>query len=280
MKPTLEFSAALLDNRAAFSDPFFQRFTLREHPVALTETITKPYVFPTLYKNVRCAIGIFTCDRRAAKALLASPKLKPVPVPGGRSLVIFSCYEYRQVMNVPAYNEIAMTIPVLNGGLALPLLPMLIPGYPGFGYHVFHMPVTSRENTLRGQKIWGLPKVPHTIDLSEEDDHVVTVAADENGAEYFRLRVPMQGASKHFKVANYLYSVRDGELVRAQTSFENDFTVTKSMARLFSRGSGESPLTLGTGSYAEKLRRLDIDPQPYETRYTPSMNAAFAWPEG
>src|ERR1039458_8681709 len=79
MKPLLEFSAPLLDNRARFIDPFFQRFTLRPRtpPIALTETITKDYVFPTLYRDVRCAIGIFTCDRQAERGVLASPALRP-----------------------------------------------------------------------------------------------------------------------------------------------------------------------------------------------------------
>jgi hypothetical protein len=30
---------------------------------------------------------------------------------------------------------------------------------------VFGMPVTSRENQLRGNKLWGLPKVTQQIDI-------------------------------------------------------------------------------------------------------------------
>jgi len=31
--------------------------------------------------------------------MMPHPSMKPVKMPGGRSVVLFSCYEYRNVMN-------------------------------------------------------------------------------------------------------------------------------------------------------------------------------------
>src|SRR4051794_23739281 len=136
MTPTTDINPTLLDNTAAFRDPFFQRFSLRRapNPLALTDTISKDYLFPTLYADVTCAIGIFLCDYEAARALLPHPAMRPVRMTLGRSLVAFSCYEYKNVLGVAPYNEIAMTLPVMVGTrFNPPVLPMILSGMPGFG---------------------------------------------------------------------------------------------------------------------------------------------------
>ena len=105
-----------------------------------------------------------------AAAMMLHPAVKPVRMTRGRSLVAFSCYEYRNVLGVAPYNEIAMTIPVLvDPGISVPVLPMIWDGFENFGYHVFSMPVTSLENQLRGLRIWGLPKVVQRIDIDVVD---------------------------------------------------------------------------------------------------------------
>ncbi len=284
MKPTLQYEAPLLSNEDRFQDPFFRRFALRPAaaPLQLDEAIAKDYRFPTFYADVTCAIGIFLCDYEAARAMLPHPAMRPVAVPGGRAVVTISCYEYRNVMNVPPYNEVAFTIPVLmNAPLSVPLLPLLWGGYPGFGYYVFHMPVTSLENRIRGNRIWGLPKVTEEIDVREEDGDCVTDIRDEQGRRYFSLRVPTEGKPTEFDVAAWLYSRKDGELLRAQTNFKARFAVRKYMSRLWSRSARPERefLTIGEGGIADRLRALQIDPHPFQFRFARGMNAAFDLPD-
>ena len=116
MKPNFDYGDPLLKNEAKFRDPFFRRFHLREAPVPfqLDEKISKSYLFPIFYADVTCAMGIFMCDYDKAQAILPHPRIKPVKMTKGRSLVLFSCYEYKNVMNVKPYNEIAMTIPAVS----------------------------------------------------------------------------------------------------------------------------------------------------------------------
>ncbi|MFL5349462.1 MAG: acetoacetate decarboxylase family protein [Hyalangium sp.] len=284
MKASQEVSAELLDNAARFRDAFFQRFSLRRapRPLQLTDAISKDYLFPTLYADVRCTIGIFHCDYARAKALLPPPAMAPVRMPRGRALVAFSCYEYRQVLGVAPYNEIAMTIPVMVGTrLNVPVLPMVFSSLPGFGYYVFGMPVTSRENQLRGNKIWGLPKVTQDIDIEERDGDCVTVAYGADGRACFELRVPMSGKPKQFDVSANLYSLLEGKLLRSRTSFQGTFRVTPHMKALARRGlrPDRTYLTLGEGPEAAALRNLDIEPHPFQFRYAPSMNSAFDLPD-
>lgn len=291
MQANDQFSADLLDNESLFQDAFFKRFELRHRPTPLnlTDDIAKDYRFPTFYGDASCAIAIFHCDYAAAKAMMPHPSMEPVKMTKGRSLVIFSCYEYRNVMNVAPYNEIAMTIPVVvNGAMNAPVLTMLLGDkLKNFGYHVFHMPVTSLENRIRGRKIWGLPKTLENIHIENKHDWVSVKASVGNEAPYFQLNIPATGSDQSFDVSSNLYSVLEGHRLKSETHFKGTFAINKNLSTLLQRAAitsdqgfenTGSALQLGEGEVADRLRKLKIEAQPFQTRYTASMNACFDLP--
>ena len=282
MKPNTFLDSSLIENGGSFTDPFFQRFEPRPAPapLALRDGVSKTYNFPTFYGDVTCAIAIFLCDYGRAEAIMPQPSMKPVKMPGGRSVVLISCYEYKNVMNLAPYNEIAMTIPIMvNAGYVPPLLPLIM-DFKKKGYYVFSMPVTSLENQIRGAKIWGLPKIVEEIDISTEGSHCTTIARDENGEVYFELTVPKTGSIKHFDETGYVYSMLDGQLVKSQTNFKGDFTVDTNPSLLWKKGQrAETPvLKLGTSSRAENLKALQIEEVAFQFRYAESMNSCFDLP--
>ncbi|MBL4587367.1 MAG: acetoacetate decarboxylase family protein [Flavobacteriales bacterium] len=280
MKPDFNITSEIPDNAAEFNSPFYNRFTLRKNtqPLQLSNLVSKDFQFPSFYQNVSCGIGIFMCSYAEAQNVLPHPSMKPVKMPSGRAVVIFSCYEYRNVMNMKPYNEIAMTIPLLmDPTFSIPVLPLVSKAFKNFGYHVFSMPVTSEENRLRGTKLWGIPKVTERIDIEQKDGFSTTVAFDENEKEYFRLKIPMQGKPESFDETGHLYSIRKGEIIKAQTNFMGDFKVNKNMGLLFNKGkeSADPLLTLGDSPRAEILKRLEIEESVFQTRWCPSMEASF-----
>lgn len=282
MKPNYHIEPGLVDNQSQFDHAFFQQFKLRhaDSPLMLRDDINKDYLFPTLYGNVSCAIGVFLCDYDKAQAMLPHTKMKPVAMPKGRALVTFSCYQYKQVLGLPGYNEIAMTIPVMVDPLVnIPVLPMLLQGFKKFGYYVFHMPVTSEENRIRGNQIWGLPKFVETIDIQETRQFSTTQACDEAGNNYFSLTVPTTGKATAFDVTSNLYSRLNDALLQSETRFKGTFNLNKYSNRLWKTG-GEDPgmLIIGEGPNGDMLRSLDISPQPFQFRYTANMNACFDLP--
>lgn len=274
----------LLDNEEQFKHPFFKRFELRHAaaPLDLGRGIYKNYLFPALYGDASCAIAIFHCDYEAVRAQIPDARIEPVKMSRGRSLVVFSCYEYRTVRGIRPYNEIAVAIPVVKkGSLNLPVLTMLLADrLSGFGFHVLHMPVTSEENRIRGVKIWGLPKALERIDIEVRNGLSLTEAYDESESPYFRLRVPVDGTKTHFDLRSSLFSYLGGELLRSTTEFEGDYKVHKAMKTLYRRGlRPQSPcLELGEGGMADRLRALKIEAQPLEFRYAAHMNASFDLP--
>ena len=282
MKPNTHVDDALVDNAAQFTDPFFGRFELRPapEPLQLADGISKAYSFPTFYADVMCAIAIFMCDAGRAQAILPHSSMKPVRMPGGRAVVLFSCYQYRNVMNLAPYNEIAMTIPIMVGaGYAPPLLPLVM-DFKKKGYYVFSMPVTSLENQIRGEKIWGLPKIVEEIEISTEGSHCRTVARDRDGEAYIELSVPKAGSKKHFDEAGHVYSMLDGQLLKSRNNFKGDFNLNTNPSLLWKKGQrAEVPaLKLGSSRRADALRDLKIEEVAFQFRYAESMNCSFDLP--
>jgi len=284
MKPTFTFDESILNNDDKFADKFFKRFKLRHapEPILLKDGIRKNYRFPTFYSDVTCAMAIFMCDYEKAKDIMPHPKVKPVKMTLGRSIVAFSCYEYKNVMGVPPYNEIAMTIPVLVDPQAdIPVLPMVMSNlFKEFGYYVFSMPVTSYENQLRGNNIWGLPKVTQDIEIYEEDGDCVTVAKEESGEEYLRVRVPMEGNAESFDVKSNLYTRLGDRFLQSETNFKATFRVNKNMGLLLKKDAepDREYLWFGNSPSARILNELDIERQPFQLRFARGMNSCFDLP--
>lgn len=283
MKPTFDIDEALLDNATDFDNDFFKRFALRhaKTPLQLSPNISKNYLFPTLYGDVTCAIAIFLCPYERAAALMLDPRIKPVRISRGRAAVAFSCYEYKNVLGVAPYNEIAMTIPVMvNPTVNIPILPLVTGLFRCFGYYVFSMPVTSLENQIRGHKIWGLPKVVQEIDVVEDGNDCVTTAKEASGETYFELHVPMGGTPTDFDVSSFLYSRLDNALLQSKTCFQGRFNVTKHMELLFKKDAkADRPyLKLGDTPSGRMLRDLELEEQPFQLRFARHMSSCFDLP--
>lgn len=286
MKPTLEVPAEMLENKDEFNNDFYRRFTLRHapEPLALTEEVSKNYLFPTFYGDVTCAMAIFLCSYEKAAGLIAQklgPGVRPVKMTRGRALLAFSCYEYKKVMGVAPYNEIAAAIPVMvNAGFSPPVLPMVADRFKRFGYYIAAMPVTSKENQIRGNKIWGLPKVTQEIDIRREGRDCVASAFEEDGREYLKVVIPMDGKPTDFDVTSNLYSRLDGRLLQSETNFRARFNVTKHMKMLFLKGAtpDRKYLTIGDSPSADLYHDLEIEPHPFQFRYVEGMCSCFDLP--
>ena len=289
MKASKNIPTELLDNEnsPAFQNEFFNQFKLRyaDEPIKLNESEQRNYKFPTFYGEVNCSIGIFLCSYKKAEELLAAQlntKVKPVKATKGRAIVAFSCYEYKNVMGVPPYNEIAVAIPIMvNTKFNPPLLPMLIDSFEHFGYYIAAMPVTSFENQLRGNNIWGLPKTTNDIEIVSNGDYSVTQVYEADSSELsISLKLPKTGKATNMNVKSNLYSKLNGNILQSETNFSSVFNIEKNMNLLLQKNkkSDFEYLKLGKGKVAEMLRELEIEDIPFQTRYTKGMSSCFDLP--
>ena len=275
MKVLEKFDGSLLSNGDKFQDPFYKRFQLKKRKVRLTASMEKEYDFPTFYGDVTCAQAIFLCSYSAAQLLMPHPAVKPVRALKNHAVMAVSCYEYKNVMGIPPYNEIAFTIAVDVEKKKSPvLLPLMRNSYSG--YFVFSMPVTSRENCLRGNNIWGLPKVTQEINIGVSDGETF-VTAFEGKTEYFRLRVPMIGKPTSMDETTYLFPKINGVVHRAETNFMGDFLIQKNLGVLLNPGKKPAKpyLTIGDTACGRVLKNLQLSPMPLQLRYVEHMAACF-----
>ena len=271
-----EFDKTLLQNEEKFSDPFFKRFNLKRRKIKLGDIMEKEYAFPTFYGDVTCAQAIYLCSYDKALALMPHSKIKPIRMPGGRAVLAISCYEYKNVMGVAPYNEIAFTIAVDVDKAKSPMLMPVLKN-TNSGFYVFSMPVTSRENCLRGNYIWGLPKVTQKIDMSSEGEECIIKAYEDDGTEYFSMKVPKGGKLKEFDTTTYLFSQLNGKILKAETNFKADMNINMYIKTLLSKKAKPEKefLYLSDSKSGSALKALDISPLPLQFRYGEHMNSCF-----
>jgi hypothetical protein len=276
MKVLNEFDNTLLQNEDKFTDEFYKRFQLTKRKIQLGDVMEKEYSFPTLYGGVTCAQAIYLCSYEKALALMPHKKIKPVRMPGNRAALAISCYEYKEVMGVPPYNEIAFTIAVEVDKEKSPVLLPLLKN-TNSGFYCFSMPVTSRENCLRGNYIWGLPKVVEQIDIYSDGDDCVIKSYEADGTEYFSLRVPKSGKPQEFDATTYLFSKLNGKILKAETNFKATMNINQFAKTLLFKSAKPKKeyMKIGDTKSGQLLKSLDISPLPLQFRYAENMTSCF-----
>ncbi len=274
MKILNDFDNSLLANDSMFTDDFFKKFKLRKRKVQLGDQMEKEYSFPIFYSDVTCAQAVFLCSYDEALKLMPHEKIKPVRARKDRALLAISAYEYKNIMGLPPYNEIAFTIAVqADNPKNTGLLPIIPKNYSG--YYVFSMPVTSRENCLRGNNIWGLPKITQEIDINGFGSEVVITCREADEGEYFRLRVPKAGSPTHVEETTYHYTKLNGKIRKSRTDYTGDFYITKNRSVLLNPDVVPEKLylTFGDTPCGNAIKDLKIDPKPLQLRYVEHMNS-------
>jgi len=279
-----EIPEGLLDNARDFETAFFKRFKLRHapEPLQLSEKTTKNYFFPTFYGNVTTTVAMFFCSLDEASKLMPSPAMKPVSMGRGRALVMFSSYQYNRILGIGPYREIAISIPVLVGAeQGAPAYPLIAADYPGLGFYVLSMPVTSLENKIRGRKIWGLPKDVEQIDFTADAQGYLTVATNGAGNKYLEFYVPFVGDETRIARTYQVYTMLDGRILKSSSTSDGVFLVHRSMSALFFKNlaADREYLKLGEGEMAEKLKRLRIEKRPFQLQFSRDVSSAFDLPD-
>lgn len=272
------------ENYKVFTDDFFAPYKSKQtdYTLQLTDQITKTFKFPTLFKGTENGLGIFLCSYDKLKKHMPHPDMDPVRMPMGRAVFAISCYKYTNIQEMMPYNEISFTVPVvMKGALNIPLFTMMAKNlYSSFGYYVFSMPVNSAENNIRGNKIWGLPKFNTEIDITNKDGMFSTRIFDGD-KPYIELSYPTAGSNKHFNESISILSVKEDKLLKAGVTYKGDFKVNTNLAIAFNKIKlDDSPyIKLYDTARGNVLMNLEIEPMPFQTRYSSSVLSVLNLPE-
>ncbi len=283
MLPLLEIPKSLISNQHLFTDAFFKSYPLRPSPQDLTlpDGRCRNYQFPTYFDKVQFSAGVFLCDYEQAVKHMPNSDTKPVSALGKRAMVVVASYQYRNIHQMKGYNEVLVMIPVIHKGVSVPLLPPLIPNYPGAGYYIIALPMTSLENMLRGQQLWGLPKTLHEVAIDAPESSCVTQIKSEGELDFI-LRIPMHGKTKKTNQKSRVFSIKDNNKIQFKTHFKGvsqNTTNWNVLIRPKKVAKDLRYLELGDSPLAETLKTLKINPVPFQTRYCNDLKSCLFLPD-
>jgi hypothetical protein len=223
-------------------------------------TEQEPVRLPLAYHDTAVASSYHLASAAAVAEALprraGRPLLRPLPGPGGRTVVAVHAFRYRTVTwsgaggtshTLAPYGEVGVTAGVLAGPAARG------GARPASGGYVLQLPVTSREARDLGRQEWGLPKWLADMDFLDAPGRQ-RVRLAEDGVEVLTHTVRAGGPALHGSRSRTLWSVRDGLLLE---------TTVAVLARWQARpGAGGAHLSLGAHPVADALRALDLSPAP------------------
>lgn len=248
--------------------PFLNGIHQTELPMLEFDRMGK---LPVFYYDNTSITAAFTASTKAVKALLPDPDMHPVELFPGRTVVTFSCFEYRDT-DIDPYNELGIGFLISYGKKRLPGLPLL-KGLISkqFEAFVWQLPVTTEIARWGGVELYGFPKFIADIDFARHDkttsirlavdgNHILTLEGKnlKTGSNASNLRY---GAYSTMNGISLCANVYTHPLAYAQTLMPNAAT-----------------LELGTHPIADALRKLKLSKRPVMYQYCPQNELVLFGP--
>lgn len=208
--------------------------------------------------------------------VLTPERLRVVEVVPGYSLVGVNCFEYLRT-DIGPYNEVGVTWPVVPAwGLRslppVPLLPVLFGrAWPGLGWWLHRLPVTTATACNLGKTVWGFPKFVAAIDFAWSGSKRTCTLA-EGGQDILQMTVDTRMAALPRRFAERSYSQLGSDLMETDIEFD-----VAGMSRLL--GLGEFRLDLGPHPVGRELADFIVaGARPLGVQWFPVWRAVLPGP--
>jgi hypothetical protein len=222
---------------------------------------------PIRYFETSVMGAAFPASSARLQQLTPEP-LRVVETWPGQAPLAIMCFDYTRT-TVGVYGEVAITWPVVDSRRKPPpLLPLLLENrWPGLGFWVHHLPVTTEIACWAGRTLWGYPKFVGAIDFEWRDATRVCTLR-EGGEDILELSVGTRMRAKPQRFDVCTYSVLDRELLETRISVD-----AVGMRKM--RG-GEAQLALGPHRIGREIAELGVNlARPVEVRWFPVWRAVL-----
>lgn len=200
--------------------------------------------------------------------LLTPRQLQLAEIWPGRSAVGIICFDYVR-SDIGPYGEVAVAWPVVHAHRPPPpLLPILAETrWPGMGWWVHRLPVTSPIANEAGRAHWGYPKFVADIEFGWDGSRR-SCTLSEGGAEILRLTIDTRMAAVPRRFPLRTWSQQGGELLH--TTVDVDAVGLRRMMR------ADVELALGPHPVGRELEELGLDrSRAVEVRWFPVWRAVL-----
>jgi hypothetical protein len=212
---------------------------------------------PILYRRLDAFFALYGADAGAVRAVLPSPRLRPVPVWPGRVALTLNAFNYYDT-DIGPYGEFSVGVPCRTMHLSKNIL----------GVFVLRLPVTSELALEGGKLLWGYPKFLCSMDFqSSAAEHRVRLS--QEGRLILDLRVARSGPGLGLSPTLNTFTVKDGDLIRTSIAGQGVY-------RAMPQGLAE--LATGPEEMGVQLSRLGLGARPLVTGEM--LDGRMVLPEG
>lgn len=213
---------------------------------------------PILYFRDDLFAIFVPCSLARVREILPTDRLKPVSLGGGRAVVGFGAFNYIDT-SIGPYGEVGVIIPVIYDRTSPPLIPLLLETwYPGLGFLVMHLPVTTLLARDGGRMIWGYTKFTSRMHFTNTPERI-TCELSEGGKDILRMTMRKRGILRRDNRPLITYSVLNRELLRT--------TVLTQAIYLLCFRPGNAEVVLGEHPVADTIRALEPGKRPIQSRF-------------
>jgi len=209
----------------------------------------RAFRLPVFYYDVTAIMAGFLTPLEKVRALLPSPRMKPLRATPWHAVTVVSCFEYRDSDAGP-YNEVAIAFPFTLDKPAPLLTGLLGEIRRGPLAYVYKLPVTTEIAYQFGVDFYNYPKFLASIDftrdgewircrLAEGDRHILTLSAR---------RLPVKPSPR------WLFhgiTTRDNRILRSEV-------VVNVGSQAVSRNPAHIRLDIGDHELGRELRQLHL----------------------
>jgi hypothetical protein len=234
---------------------------------------------PNFYYENTKVTAIYTADIDRLRELLpdaVEEHSKPIQIWPGRGLVALTAYSYHYCDN-DTYNEISLAI-VTNAPDSSNLGPFSLVSQAmdkNFWGYVLKLPVDTELAKVRGVVGYNLPKWVTGIEYRVTPESIVFEVADAaTGRTDFVLETAkLEDVSEEPSLVtnSFVNLDRNNELTTG-------YAVSRQLSYASSMDDGDVSLVLGSGSFSEYLRSLDLG-EMVRYDYVPDFQSALYAPE-
>jgi len=202
----------------------------------------------------RVAAAVFNIPLENARQSIGGDTLRPVQLPGRRSLAVLSIFEYFESPLGP-YNEVSVGIVVQSKVGFGPFSALdLLSSRPDTGAWMLEMPVTSEKARRYGVELFGYPKTVASIDV-QYSSNICLATVHEDHRPLLRVRLRCRRGLKLPVPWLVTYSQKSAEVLRTRIKTEWKVTLAPGAGSQFEITALDHPLS-------QKLLGLGLSKSP------------------
>jgi len=204
---------------------------------------------PVFYYDVTTVIAGFLTPLERVRALLPSPRMKPLRATPWHAVTIISCFEYRDSDAGP-YNEIAIAFPFTMDHSAPVLTGLLKEIAQGPLAYVYKLPVTTEIAYWFGVDFYNYPKFLADIEFTREGGWIRCRLA-EGGRNILTLSARQLPVKASPRWRFHGITIRDDRILRSEV-------IVNVRRQAISRNPAHVELELGDHELGQELSRLNL----------------------